>query len=171
MTYVMLILRLLHIVSGAFWVGTVITAVLFIEPTAQALDRDGERFFAHLVIRRRLAVALAIAATVTVTAGALLYWIDSDGLRLEWITTGTGIAFTAGGLSALIALAIAAIILKPEVDRLATIADKDIGAAEAPAPSLIEDEAVERRLRRWSLIQVTLLVFAISAMAVARYLP
>jgi len=76
MTYVMLILRLLHIVSGAFWVGTVITAVFFIEPTAQALDREGERFLAHLVIRRRLALVLAIAATVTVTAGALLYWID-----------------------------------------------------------------------------------------------
>ena len=171
MTYVMLILRLLHIVSGAFWVGTVITAVLFIEPTAKALDREGERFFAHLVIRRRLAVVLAIAATVTVVAGALLYWIDSGGLRLEWIMTGTGIAFTAGGLSALIALAIAAIILKPEVDRLAAIADRDVGTAEDSARPPIEDEASERRLRRWSLIQVSLLVFTVSAMAVARYLP
>ena len=171
MTYVMLILRLLHIVSGAFWVGTVITAVFFIEPTAQALDREGERFLAHLVIRRRLALVLAIAATVTVTAGALLYWIDSGGLRLEWITTGTGIAFTAGGLSALIALAIAGIFLKPAVDRLATITDRDMRADDAPAPSRIEDEAFERRIRRWSLIQVTLLVFAVSAMAVARYLP
>jgi len=171
MTYVMLILRLLHIVSGAFWVGTVITAVFFIEPTAKALDREGERFFAHLVIRRRLAVVLAIAATVTVVAGALLYWIDSGGLRLEWITTGTGIAFTAGGLSALIALAIAAIILKPEVDRLAAIADRDVGTAEDPARPPIEDETSERRLRRWSLIQVSLLVFTVSAMAVARYLP
>jgi len=44
-------------------------------------------------------------------------------------------------------------------------------ADDAPAPSRIEDEAFERRIRRWSLIQVTLLVFAVSAMAVARYLP
>jgi len=83
MIYWMVILRLLHIVSGAFWVGTVVTAVFFIEPTAQALDREGERFLAHLVIRRRLALVLVIAATTAIGAGAILYWIDSDGLDLS----------------------------------------------------------------------------------------
>jgi len=33
------------------------------------------------------------------------------------------------------------------------------------------DESYERRLWRWSLIQVTLLIVAISAMATARYIP
>jgi uncharacterized membrane protein len=165
-----LILRLLHIVSGAFWVGTVVTGVFFVEPTAQALDREGERFVAHLVIRRRLAVILAVAAVTAIGAGAAMYWIDSSGLQLSWITTHTGLAFTAGGVAALSALAIAAIFLKPEVDRLAALEKHQRDAASVEEPVRV-DEAYERRLRRWSLIQVTLLIVAISAMATARYIP
>lgn len=166
----LLILRLLHIVSGAFWVGTVVTGVFFIEPTAQALDREGERFFAHLVIRRRLALVLAVAAVTAIGAGAVMYWIDSDGLRLSWITTHTGLTFTAGGLAALTALAIAAIFLKPEVDRLAALEKHQLDVARVQELARV-DEAYERRLRHWSLIQVGLLIFAISAMATARYIP
>jgi len=166
----LLILRLLHIVGGAFWVGTVVTGVFFIEPTAQALDREGERFFAHLVIRRRLALVLAVAAVTAIGAGAVMYWIDSDGLRLSWITTHTGLTFTAGGLAALTALAIAAIFLKPEVDRLAALEKHQLDVARVQELARV-DEAYERRLRHWSLIQVGLLIFAISAMATARYIP
>lgn len=170
MNALILLLRLLHIISGVFWVGSVLTGVFFIEPTAQALDREGERFFAHLVIRRRLALILAVAAFTAIGAGAVMYWIDSSGLQLSWITTHTGLAFTAGGIAALSALAIAAIFLKPEVDRLAALEKHQLDAASAREPVRV-DEAYERRLRRWSLIQVTLLIIAISAMATARYIP
>ena len=170
MNALILLLRLLHIVSGAFWVGTVITVVFFIEPSAKALDGEGERFLAHLAIRRRLALILAVAASTAIGAGAVMYWIDSDGLRLSWITTHTGLAFTVGGLAALSALAIAAIFLKPEVDRLTALEKHQLGAASVHEPVRV-DEAYERRLRRWSLIQVSLLIIAISAMATARYIP
>jgi len=82
-----------------------------------------------------------------------------------------GLAFTAGGLAALIAFAIAGIFLKPEVDRLAALVEREIGEAGAQEHQRLDHEAFERRLRRWSLIQVTLLVLAISAMATARYIP
>jgi hypothetical protein len=169
-TVLILILRLLHIVSGAFWVGTVVAGVFFVEPTAKALDEEGERFFAHLVIRRRLALILTVAAVTAIGAGAVMYWIDSSGLQLSWITTHTGLAFTAGGLAALSALAIAAVFLKPEIDRLAALEKHQLDAASVQEPVRV-DEAYERRLRRWSLIQVTLLIIAISAMATARYIP
>src|SRR5437773_9256329 len=41
-----LVLRLLHIVSGAFWLGSVIFAVLLVEPTAKAFGAGGQRFLA-----------------------------------------------------------------------------------------------------------------------------
>jgi hypothetical protein len=166
-----LILRMLHIVSGAFWVGSIVLAVLFIEPTAKAFGATGERFLAHALFRMRLLPILVVAATVAIGAGAAMYWIDSGGLRVEWITTPTGLGFTAGALAALAAYAIALIVLKPQFDRLATLLDKPPASeVEAPSPHG-RPEIDEARVRRWSLIQVSLLVFAIAAMATARYLP
>jgi len=166
-----LVLRLLHIVSGAFWVGSVIFAVLFVEPTAKAFGAVGERFLAHALFRTGLVPILVGAATLAIGAGATLYWIDSSGLRLEWITSHTGLGFTAGALAALSAYAIVLIVLKPQFDRLAILADTPY-AAELGAPSTHHEPAIdEARVKRWSLIQVSLLVFAIAAMATARYLP
>ena len=96
MNTLILVLRLLHIVSGAFWVGSVIFAVLFVEPTAKAFGAVGERFLAHALFRTGLVPILVGAATLAIGAGATLYWIDSSGLRLEWITSHTGLGFTAG---------------------------------------------------------------------------
>jgi hypothetical protein len=171
MSALILLLRLLHIVGGAFWVGAVILTVFFIEPTAGELGPAGDRFMAHLV-RRRAALVMAIAAITALGAGAALYWIDSGGLRLEWISTHTGIGFTVGGIAALIAFAIAGIFLKPGVDRFAAMPIDDTSSASAaPEPDHGELERFERRFRRWSLIQVSLLLLAIAAMATARYLP
>jgi hypothetical protein len=172
MNPLILVLRLLHIVSGAFWVGTIITTVFFIEPTAKALGGEGERFVAYLAIRRGLVVVLVIAATTAIAAGALLYWIDSGGLRLEWITSHTGLGFTAGALAALSAFAIVPIFFRPEADRLTAVAAGRITSTDSETNSQRDErERSERRFRRWSLIQVSLLIFAIAAMATARYLP
>jgi hypothetical protein len=166
-----LVLRLLHIVGGVFWVGSVMLAVFFIEPTAKAFGAAGERFLAHALFRMGLLPILIGAATAAIGAGAALYWIDSGGLRVEWITTHTGLGFTAGALAALTAYAIALFVLKPQFDRLAAlVGGPSASEVDAQSPHH-ESDLDEPRLRRWSLIQVSLLVFAVAAMASARYLP
>jgi hypothetical protein len=164
-----LLLRLVHIAGGAFWMGSIVLAVFFLEPTANAFGATGERVLAHVLFRARLMLALVVAATATLLAGAGLYWIDSAGLRIEWITSPTGMAFTVGGGAAVAAYAIALFVLKPHFDRLASRHlsndHHDIDETELDAPP------GEDRIRRWSIIQASLLVFAIAAMAIARYLP
>lgn len=166
MEWLLVVARLLHIIGGISWVGSVLTSVFFIEPTAAALGEPGSRFLAHLITRRRMTNAMAGAAITAIAAGALLYWIDSGGLRIEWITSGTGLGFTAGAVAALSAFALAGIYLKPGFERLAALAD------ESPDDRR-DQEAIrlERGLRPISLAQVALLLFAAAAMATARYLP
>jgi hypothetical protein len=161
----LLVLRLLHIGAGAFWVGTIVAAVFFVEPTAKAFGPTGERFLAHLLFRQRLMPVLVGSALVSITAGAVLYWIDSGGLGLGWITSPTGLGFTTGAVAALAALLIALVVLKPEFDRLASLTRNAVGEAEHGAG------VNERRVWRWSLIQVALLIVALAAMATARYWP
>jgi uncharacterized membrane protein len=160
----LLFLRLVHIVSGVFWVGSIMMAVFFVEPTAKAFGHAGDRFLAHALFRQRLMPVLVTAALLTVLAGGTMYWIDSAGLRLDWITTHTGLGFTAGAVAALAALVIALVVLKPQFDRLSSLVD-------ATNEQQAEVDLDEGRLRRWSLIQVSLLIFAAAAMATARYLP
>jgi hypothetical protein len=111
------------------------------------------------------------AATVAIVAGAALYWIVSDGLRVEWITSSTGLGFTAGAIAALAAYVIALLVLKPQFDRLARLARTSPDSEDAAPGPDDQPDIDEPRLRRWSLIQVSLLVFAVAAMATARYLP
>jgi hypothetical protein len=172
MRALILVLRLFHIVGGAFWFGAVITAVFFIEPTAEALGTEGERFLAHLTIRRRLALVVAIAATAAIVAGASLFWIDSNGLQLGWIETHTGLAFTVGGLAALAAYLVAFFFLKPYFDAyVRSTAATTSGGGPDIGRQHDELRRLEIRARRWSLVQVALLLFTVIAMAAARYLP
>jgi uncharacterized membrane protein len=167
MTWVLLVARMIHILGGIGWVGAVLTSVFFIEPTARALGLPGDRFLAHLITRRRLITAMTVAATSAVAAGAFLYWYDSDGLQLDWITTHTGLAFTAGAAAALFAFLLAGVFLKPGFERLAALVEE----ARDDRTLQIAAERLEARLRPISLTQALLLVLAAVAMATARYLP
>jgi hypothetical protein len=160
-TSLVLVLRLVHIVSGTFWVGTVMAGFFFVEPTATALGAPGGRFMTHLLMRQRLNLVLVAAAVVTAIAGALLYWIDSAGLRTDWIATPTGLAFTVGAIAGLGAIKVVFVFLRPAVQEIAELA-KDPMSTVAPYPL--------ERVRRWGLVEVGFLFIAVAAMATARYL-
>jgi hypothetical protein len=148
------VLRLFHIIGGAVWIGAVVVGVFFIEPAADTLGPSGRPFVLEL-LRRRLTDVMGVAATSAVLAGGALYWIDSGGVSAAWITSSSGLTFTVGGIAGLTAYVIAAIVLKPAFDRRATRRED-----ASVSPGLV---------RRWSLIQVGLLVLALAAMSVGRY--
>ena len=58
-----LVLRLIHVASGAFWVGAVFSFFLFVSPTARALGPEGQRFVAHLISRQRFSNAILVPAS------------------------------------------------------------------------------------------------------------
>jgi uncharacterized membrane protein len=168
---VIVVLRLLHITGGVFWVGAVLVAVFFVEPTAKALGSNGSRFLAHLIARRRLADVMAVAAITAIGAGAVLYWLDSGGLHLAWITSPSGLAFTTGAVTAIAALAIAVFFLKPGYDRVAEIGQRAfMNRDELSDVERVEIERIEGRLERPGLLQAGLLLVTVGAMAIARYL-
>lgn len=56
-----------------------------------------------------------IVAALTVLSGSVLYWRDSGGLQLDWIASSTGLAFTVGGLAAIIAFVGGAVLVGPGI--------------------------------------------------------
>lgn len=170
MDWLVIVLRILHIGSAIAWVGGSAVFTFYIEPTLGALGPDAEKVTGELVQRRQLPRYFQIASTTTVLAGAVLYWIDSSGLQLSWITSPTGLAFTIAALAAIVAWLGGAAIGRT-VERVATIGGEIKAAGGPPSAELMgRMHAAQERLRQLGLVDFSLLVVAVIGMAVARYL-
>jgi len=103
MNYYLLILRILHIGAGAFWVGNVLMLAFFINPAIQATGETGQKFVDYLISKRRWSTESSGAGALAGIAGILLYWRDSQGLTSAWMHSSVGIGFLIGAVLGLIA--------------------------------------------------------------------
>jgi uncharacterized membrane protein len=164
------VLRIVHIGAAVFWAGSAFFFFGFIEPTTVALGPKSGEFMHYMVDKRKLAERIVAASTLTVVAGALLYWRDSSGFDLSWITRPTGIIFTLGGLAGLAAWVNGVFGISPRVHRLDALGTAMATAGVPPSgDDLGRMGALARRLHVLGILDVTLLAFAILAMASARY--
>ena len=166
------VLRLIHILAGAFWLGAAVTMFLFLQPTARATAPEGQRFMLHLLRNRRFSEVFLVAASLTGAAGAILFWRDTSGLQLASTTQPQGLGFTVGGVAGGIAWLLFLIVGYPVGRRMTAIGSRL--EAERRAPS--EDEqrilaSAQRVLSRVGVAVLVLLVIAAAAMATARYWP
>lgn len=165
-----LLLRLIHILAGVFWVGSAVTMFLFLQPTAQATAPESQRFMLHLLRNRRFGHVVLVTALLTVGAGAILFWRDSNGLQLAWMSRPPGLGFTIGALAALLALGLFIFVGFPASSRLVGIGSRL--EAERRPPSVDEQQILARSqavLKRVGVTVVVLLTIAAGAMATARY--
>jgi uncharacterized membrane protein len=166
------VLRLIHVLGGAFWLGAAVTMFLFLQPTARATAPEGQRFMLHLLRDRRFSEVVLIAALLTGVAGAILFWRDTSGLRPQLMMQGQGLGFTIGGLAGGIALLLFIFVGYPAGRRMIAIGDR----LEAERRALSEDEqriltATQAVLSRVGAVVLVLLAAAAAAMATARYWP
>ena len=92
-----LVLRLIHIGAGAFWVGAVFTFFLFVQPAAVAVGPDATKFTYQLLHHRRLPIWIFASGVVTVLAGLWLLVITSNGLDPEILFSASRLGYTVGG--------------------------------------------------------------------------
>ena len=166
------ILRLIHVLGGAVWLGAAITMFLFLQPTARATGTEGQRFMLHLLRNRRFSEVVLSAAVLTGLAGAILYWRDTNGLQLESMTRPGMVGFTVGGIAGGIALLLFLLVGYPAGRRLIVVGSRLETERRAPT----EDEqrilaTAQRVLARVGITVLVLLVTAAAAMATARYWP
>lgn len=104
MLYLIILLRLVHIVTGIFWVGAALMLTFFISPVAAALQESGKQFMTQLIQKTPFNKIIIITSLLSVSAGLALYWIDSNGFQSAWMSSGPGIGFGLGGVASLIGL-------------------------------------------------------------------
>ena len=164
-----LVLRLLHILSGAFWYGAVIFTARFLMPSLKAAGPAAGPVMAQLN-QRRLSQALMGAAIVNVVSGGALMWVLSGGHMGAWMQLTSSKTFATGGTLAILALIIGMVMNPPAVKRMAAIAAGAAKRGGPPTPEEAEElDRLQARMRTGTIIVATLLTLAVAAMAVARY--
>lgn len=168
MDIVAVVLRIVHIVAGVLWVGGAGLFFFYLEPAINRLGPDAEKFVDEVVNRRKVPIYFVALSTLTVLAGVILYWRD---FGLSFNTSPFGLALGLGGLAALIAWLGGNLLIPRTLGQLMTIgAEMKASAGPPPAELVSRMHAVQERLRLIGLIDVVLLLFAVAAMASARYL-
>ena len=165
-----IVLRVLHIFGTVFWFGAAVTFARFIAPSAAATQPESQKFMNHLLDQGKFVTAILVAATIGILAGALLYWRDSIGLQLTWITTSSGLTFTIGAIAGLIAYG-ALHMARRNLRRLGMLAQQIQSGGKPPTPEQAAAlQALQQRQTRLANLAVILLSIALLGMSVARYL-
>ncbi len=166
MNLLVVVLRLIHIISGIFWGGGALLMEFFIGRTILTTGESGQKFAQHLMNKLRLHKFMTAMALSTVLAGALLYWHDSNGFSSAWMTSGAGIGFGIGAGFGLIAFVFGAIFGGSNA-KLA-----EIGAQIEGKPTneqLSQIQTIQKRIKTVAPIHVYSMILALTFMATARY--
>lgn len=166
MNYLVLVLRLIHILAGVFWVGGNLIFAFFVSPAVAATGEAGQKVMAHLVNKARLSARISVSAVLTVIAGGWLYDIDSQGLTSGWRTSGPGLGFGIGGVFALIGL-IFGLIVGINSNRLGKLSTEIVG--KPTEDQMHKLQAAQKQLGFAVPISSITLILALICMATARY--
>lgn len=165
-----LVLRFAHVFFGALWVGMMAFQVFFLMPALGEAGPDAGKVMAALV-KRRIPVIMPIIALIALVSGMWLFQRMSGGNMGALMATPMGQAFAWGGAAALIAFLVGIVVMRPAMMRSMELAES---LSSVPQEERATRSAEIQRLRARGVVLgkvvTVLLLFALAAMAVARYL-
>jgi uncharacterized membrane protein len=156
MNWLMLVLRLIHVGGGAMWVGMMAFMVFFLTPAIAEAGPEGGKLMAALQ-RRRIMVVMPVIALLTIGSGLWLM-MRAYGGPGNMAGSRMGIALNVGATAAILSFLIGIIFMRPLMMRAMTATD--------PA----EAQRLRARGAMLGRLVARLLMLALGAMAVARYL-
>ena len=167
----MLVLRLVHVLGGVFWVGAMMYNAFFLMPTiAQAGPAAAGPIIAGFQ-QRKLFVWLPIVAILTMLAGVRLMMIQSANFSSAYFGTTMGRTYLAGGAMAIIAFAIGFAVNRPAMTRMSELGAAMANANDSAKAAMQGEMAMLRKRSGVATAVVTwLLIAAAAAMAVGRYM-
>src|SRR5881397_2328433 len=95
-----IVLRLVHVVSGALWLGMMAFTTYFLAPALGDVGPEGGKVMAALQ-RRRLMTVMPLLALTTLISGMWLFARFSGGSAAV-LRTAVGLAYGLGGAAALV---------------------------------------------------------------------
>jgi uncharacterized membrane protein len=168
----MIVFRIVHIVAGVAWAGSVFLFVVFVQPSVAAIAPAGAPFMAELLGKRKLIDRLLMYAATTIVGGLVLYlraW-DQSGTVGDWVGSTYGAVLTIGALAAIAAFLIGLLGTRPSVQRMLALGRQMAQTEGPPAPELAAGmQQLQMRLKGLARASLGLITISVLAMATARY--
>lgn len=166
-----LVIRVVHILCGAFWAGAAIMLAGFIEPAVKSLGPDGGRFIQRLMGPGRFGVFMTMASLLAVLSGLIMLWDGSFARMGDWFASGYGRAIIVGSVAGFVAMLVGLGLNAPVAGRIARISAEIQSAGGPPKPEQLEQIArLQRRLHVAGIASALLLALTVVAMAAAHFL-
>lgn len=170
MNVLMVVLRLVHILSGVFWVGTIWYFALFFLPRVKTFGQDTGRVM-QSITGPPFPMYMAVLAVLVPLSGIIMYWKDSAGFGRTWIATTPGIVLTIAGILGIAAALIGLLESLPVTQRMAQVGREVAASGKPPAPTVMQTmQALSAKLERALYRMAYLMLFAVIGMATFRYL-
>ncbi|MDB4883661.1 MAG: hypothetical protein JWL95_2427 [Gemmatimonadetes bacterium] len=166
-TLLLMLLRVVHIGAGLFWVGAMIILALFILPAARSAGPTGQQVMVDIMMTRRLAVYLPISAVLSTLAGLTLFWRNDSLSGGAWARSPMGTGMSVGAAAAILAAIIGMGVSSPAARKLVRAGTPGAGGATLTPE---QRASLQRRVTLGSTSAMVLLIIATLAMSVARYL-
>jgi len=165
-----IVLRLVHILSGIFWVGSGVYANFFLVPALRESPAVIGQVMAGLT-KRRVFRVIEIAAGLAILSGLRLMWIDSAGFSGSYFDTGMGNMLGLGGAAAIIAAVFNFGVGMPAMRRAGALSAKAASSSDAAEKARLTQQVDKLRKRAGigGTLAVSFGILAASAMAIARY--
>jgi len=161
MNTLIVVLRLVHIVLGASWVGMMVLAQLFVAPAIADAGPEGGKVMAALQ-RRKMMTIIPSFALATIISGAWLIFAVY-GSMTGFMASRAGQTFSIGATLAIVAFVLGMVVVRPAMVRVGML-------SQDPVKNKDELQRLRARGAAVGRVVVVLLLLAVGAMAVARYL-
>ncbi|MEO8227818.1 MAG: hypothetical protein ABI637_10310 [Gemmatimonadota bacterium] len=164
----MIAMRLVHVVSGVLWVGSVAFIAALLLPALRATGPASGAVMQQM--GKRIPPLMLTTSLLTVLSGLGLYARDSGGFSSSWMRSGQGLTFGTGGILALIAVIHGMAVNSPTGKRMGMLAaGMERAGGPAQPEQMAEMQRLQARLSRATTLAAALLVSAAALMGVARY--
>lgn len=169
MNYLMVSMRIIHIFSGVFWVGSAFFMVSFVTPSVIATGAEGQKFMQQLSFRTRFASTMLLVAVLAILSGLVMYWQIFE-FRLDALSTGYGLMLTLGAIAAFIGFVVAYFMQNRNIRRMKAISDSMAMAGGPPTPEQqAEMKSLSATVIRGGQITSVFLALALLGMSIAQY--
>jgi uncharacterized membrane protein len=163
------LLRLVHILSGIFWLGSTLTLGGFLLPAMRSAPSAGVLWRA-IMQRHRLQLWMNISMALAILAGFALYGIDSATSSGAFNRSAMGKVLGLGAILAIAAAGVMGAMTQRAGRQLADLAEGNRATATPSGGGSVEADALQARLSRGLAITNVLLLLSATTMAIARYL-
>jgi hypothetical protein len=162
------IVRLLHVLFGVFWVGSVFFTVLILKPRLARLGPSFEKPV-MAAIMPRVVPAMFASAVIVFTTGSILTFTMRAGDLGSLVTTGWGLMISLGIVATLGAMFIGLGGLTPTGIKMGKISDELNGQPPSPAQAATLAR-LGRRMDMLERVDFALVALAIATMPLARFM-